>query len=482
MKKFVVAIIMLLLVLALGSAMSLAARKVPKPKRITAFLDTVLTIQGGQVQFCKEYKKQTGIELKIIKPVHNQYYEKLRLAFISGDIPDVVEISEASYVQYSNERAFVDLSKYVMKSPLLRKIVKSLSPYRIKGELYGIPVGTTNGPVTYIRKDWLQKVGLKPPTTWKEYYRVLKAFTYDDPDGNGKNDTYGLTQGSTTDGSICLADNSYRDFYQNASPSIIFKNGKWVDGMSQKQFKPALMRLRQVYLEKLIDPEIFTNKSSTCREKFQSGKAGIFPYWAGMWRVRLEDELQKNLGPKAQIIPIAPLKGSYNLGRIQAVNAITVKAKNPEGIFKYFLEYANDGGKGQMLFVHGVENVHWKKEGAKTIALPSLDNPNILVQKAFRAPAEILVNWANGKDPIAYDGRISKSLQIFQANYKSDRLPVFTKSRERIEDRLINAKNDVLVKAMFGSKTVDQALADYQKKYRELNVDQVLREMNAQSK
>jgi putative aldouronate transport system substrate-binding protein len=482
MKKYGVGIIALLLIITSSSTVSLAARQVPKPKVIRAFLDTVLTVQAGQAQFCTEYKKQTGIELRITQPVHNQYYQKLRLAFASGDIPDVVEIAESNYVQYAKERAFVDLSKYVNKSRTLRKVTKSLAPYRIKGKLYGIPVGVVNGPVTYIRKDWLQKLGLKVPATWTEYYNVMKAFTNNDPDGNGKKDTYGVTQGATPDGGICLADNSYRDFYLNASPAIIFKNGKWIDGMQQKEFKPALERLRKVYQEKLIDPEIFTNKSSTCREKFQSGKVGIFAYWAGMWQVRLEDDMQKNLGKKAQIIPIAPLKGSYCLGRTQAVNTITAKAKNPEGIFKYFLEYANDGAKGQMLFAHGVENVHWKKAGNKAIALPSLDNPQIPVQKAFRAPAEILVPWAAGADPIPNDKRVAGSLRVFKSKYKADRLPCFTESRSRIEDALNNAKNDVLVKAMTGGKTVNQALADYKKKCGELKLDQVLRDMNAQSK
>ncbi len=43
-----------------------------------------------------------------------------------------------------------------------------------------------------IRKDWLDKLGLKMPTTIDELFVVAKAFTEKDPDGNGKNDTYGL--------------------------------------------------------------------------------------------------------------------------------------------------------------------------------------------------------------------------------------------------------------------------------------------------
>jgi putative aldouronate transport system substrate-binding protein len=480
MKKSTIGLITVALALTVGSTVSLAARQVPKPKQITAFLDTtMLTVETGQKQFCEEYKKQTGIELKIIQPVHNQYYDKLRLAFASGDIPDVVEIAEASYVQYAQEGAFIDLSKYVKASAPLRKVAKTFDSVRMKGKLYGIPNEAANGPITYLRKDWMQNLGLKTPTTWKEFYEVMKAFTHNDPDKNGKNDTYAVTApGPSGDTPLALADNYYRDFYQDASPTFIFRRGKWIDGFSQPAMKRALTRLRQVYQEKLIDPEIFTNKTSTCREKFQSGKAGIFAYWAGTWQSRLEDLLQKNLGKTATIMPIPPLKGSHNLARVPAVNAITVKAKNPEGIFKYYIEYSHDGNKGQMLFAHGVENVHWKKDGSKCVALPSLNNPTTLNQKAYHTPALVIVPWVSGKDPIDLDPRTEESASMFKKTCWYDTIQVFTDSRRRIEEQLINAKSDCLVKVMTGNKTVEQGWADYKKKYQELKVDQVLKDIN----
>ncbi|MGD8400112.1 MAG: extracellular solute-binding protein, partial [Bacillota bacterium] len=313
MKKWILQIGVLLMMLAVYNFSGFAAGQVPKPKQIVAFLDTtMLTPEKGQAQFCEEYERQTGIKLKIIQPVHNQYYDKLRLAFAAGDFPDVVEISENHYVQYVNEGAFVELSKYIKKSPSLSKMAKSFNVARLKGKLYGIPTEASNGPITYIRRDWLANLGLKAPTTWKEYYQVMQAFTKNDPDQNGKDDTYGATgQGQSSIGRLTFDDNHYRDYFQNASPQFIVRRGKWVDGFMERRMRAALLRLRRVYQEKLIDPEIFTNKSSTCREKFQSGKAGIYPYWAGMWQVKLEENLQKNFGKGATIMPIAPLKGSY---------------------------------------------------------------------------------------------------------------------------------------------------------------------------
>ena len=42
----------------------------------------------------------------------------------------------------------------------------------------------------YIRQDWLDNLGLEIPTTFDELLEVIRAFTEDDPDGNGENDTY----------------------------------------------------------------------------------------------------------------------------------------------------------------------------------------------------------------------------------------------------------------------------------------------------
>ncbi|HYH02630.1 MAG TPA: extracellular solute-binding protein [Bacillota bacterium] len=473
----------IILVLGTLSTVGMAAKKVPKPKQIVAFMDdTMRTPAQGQAQICEEYKKMTGIELKIIQPVHNQYYEKLRLAFAAGDIPDVVEISESNYVQFANEGALVDLGKYIRTSSL-KKVARVLEGAKVNGKIYGIPREAPNGPITYIRQDWLNNLGLKVPTTWAEYYNVMKAFTQKDPDKNGKNDTFGVTApGPSGDVPITLADNYYRDFYQNASPTFILRRGKWIDGFSQKEMKPALERLRKVYQEKLIDPEIFTNKTSTCREKFTSGKAGMFAYWAGMFNVRLETDLQKNLGPAAKITPIPSLKGSHYLARVPSVNAITTKAKNPEGIFKYFIEFSHDGNKGQMLFTHGVEGVHWSVKDGKKVQLPSLDNPALPNPKSYNDPALQIVPWVNGKAPIELDERIENSRKLFAGKYTNDVFQVFTDSRRRIEDPLNNAKNEALVKSITGSKTVDQALADYRKRYMELKVDHVLEDINALTK
>jgi len=475
-KKLVKLLALILAVIILASV-SLAAKEVPKPKKIVAFLDTISIKESGQDEFIKEYKKFTGIELEIIQPVHNQYYEKLRLAFAAGEIPDVVEVSEANYVNYANEGAFVDLEPYIKKSEICKKIdPKNFESVRVGGKIYGYPKEIGDGPVTYIRSDWLNNLGMKPPTTWDEYYKLLRAFTFNDPDKNGKNDTYGMTApGPTGDNVISFANNYYRDIYQDANPEFEKVNGKWIDGFSQPQMKPALERFRKVYQEKLIDPEIFTNKTSTCREKFHSGKAGIFTYWYGLWMTKLERDIQKNFGPTAKIISIPAIKGSYYQARVPGVLGITVNCKNPEGVFKYFLDYSHDGGQGQMLFVHGVEGVHWVKKDGVYTKLPLLFNPAALYTKNYYNAEMVMTPW---NDPFKMDERIINSKNDFVKSYRQASLAPMPPSRMKVDQELFNLKNEILGKILLAEITVDEGLARYKKESEALGIKKILADMN----
>ena len=49
------------------------------------------------------------------------------------------------------------------------------------------------GKISGYRADWLNKVGKEVPTTLDEMHDVLYSFVHDDPDGNGKDDTFGYS-------------------------------------------------------------------------------------------------------------------------------------------------------------------------------------------------------------------------------------------------------------------------------------------------
>ncbi len=46
--------------------------------------------------------------------------------------------------------------------------------------------------VMWVRTDWIQALHISTPTSWEDAPNALKAFTTEGPDGNGKQDTFGV--------------------------------------------------------------------------------------------------------------------------------------------------------------------------------------------------------------------------------------------------------------------------------------------------
>ena len=134
----------------------------------------------------------------------SDFDEKMNLCIGSGAIPDLMNVNAAQYRallkydmiqpldQYFDDYASDTLKGYVESGG--EELKKCIS--NDKGEMMAIPApNITAGGINemWIRQDWLDNLGLEAPTTIDEFEEVIRAFTEDDPDGNGEKDTYGFT-------------------------------------------------------------------------------------------------------------------------------------------------------------------------------------------------------------------------------------------------------------------------------------------------
>lgn len=446
-------------------------KEVEKPNKITALLDIIVNLEKGQEYFVEEYEKMTGIELEILQPPHNQYEDKLRLSFTSGDIPDVVELYSKNYGEFATEGAFAAIDSYIEKSEPMQTIdQRYLEALRMNdGHIYAVPLNQGGGTVTYIRQDWLDNLGLEVPTNWEEFNNVMHAFTFNDPDQNGKDDTVGYTApGVKTDMYL-------RDFLQDGTPDFILRDGKWVDGYSEPAYAEALARLRKAYEDKVIDQEIFTNKTSTCREKYFASKVGIFQYWSGGWGRTMDQDTKISSGDHAEVIPMPAIEETYYRNRVAPVHAVTSAAENPEGVFKWFVEFMHDGADGQMLFTHGVEGVHYNMEQGKLVKLPDLVDSKKTFSKAYIHPELQLTPW---EDPYELDERILTSREIHINSMVQDTLvpttPTYAKRGADIE----KLKEELTAKTIIGEITVEEAMSQYKQESEALEINKIIEEFN----
>ena len=313
MKKLLAIVLTLALCMGLV-VLPASAEEVAKPEKITIFVDgTVFTESNAQDKFIERWEELSGIELEIIQPDHDAYYDVLQQQIASGEWPDVMILSSTYYAAYASEGVLWDMTDAWENSATKNSgrftgddVIEGL---KIGGRLYGFADARGGGCVTYVKKAWLDAVGMEAPTTWDEYAAMCDAFVNQDPDGDGAKDTYALTAAGFI-GVEAPFVNYLPEFYQDAYPSF-YQNeeGVWVDGFTEPAMEAALARLAEGYSKGWIDPTTLTNGTNDCRNKFYDDTTGIFTYWSGTWATNLKNNLVNN-GHDGELIALAPLEGA----------------------------------------------------------------------------------------------------------------------------------------------------------------------------
>jgi putative aldouronate transport system substrate-binding protein len=240
-------------------------------------LDRAAPSPDGEVH--KAIEKFVGKKLDITWVPNSNYGDRTSVTLASDDVPEVMVVQGKipAFVQSAQAGAFWDLTDHLGKYPNLtaenKQVLRNSS---INGRNYGI--FRSRDPMraaVIVRKDWLAKVGLPMPETVDDLYRLATAFTKNDPDGNGKADTYGLIIPK------------WPGVYATASPYDVIETwfgapngwgeraGKLVPGFDTPEFLAANRFVKKLVDEKLINPDFATMDSGKWNDPFFTGKGGI---------------------------------------------------------------------------------------------------------------------------------------------------------------------------------------------------------------
>lgn len=172
--------------------------------------------------------------------------------------------------------AFVDLNQYIWdaeKYPNLSQLDKNVAAsLTVDGKLIAIPRTRDIGRygMSY-RKDWAEKVGItEEPKTVDDVYNMMYKFTYEDPDGNGKDDTYGMEMTQYT-GPFDIIQTWFG--VGNGWAEV---DGKLIPVHMQKEYKTALDWLKKVYDEGLMPKDWAVRTTDTWSNGCKTGEAGIY--------------------------------------------------------------------------------------------------------------------------------------------------------------------------------------------------------------
>ncbi len=231
-------------------------------------------------QVIAKYEEYTGTHVDWQWESNDTYGDKIGLTLMDkNNMPMVLTASgnlTANVVDAAKKGAFWDLAPYLEDSasyPNLSQANKNvLKALTVDGKIIGIYRAREIGRYGFsYRTDWAEAVGITDaPKTLEEVYNMLYKFTYEDPDGNGKDDTYGMEMTKYT-GPIDIIQTWF-----GAGNEWVEQDGKLVPVHQTAEYKEALKWLKKIYDEGLVRKDWATVDSGTWSEGCKKGEAGVF--------------------------------------------------------------------------------------------------------------------------------------------------------------------------------------------------------------
>lgn len=322
---------------------------------------TVATVRWSEwgtdyTNFPNQLAKESGINVKWDTYLNADWTDKKSTLMAGGDLPDAF-LGSATFTDQEiaqNQSNFIPLEKYVEKDmPNLKKALDRNPALKAMitnpdGHIWSLPKEAPMRPVIanqlFINKTWLDKLGLKMPTTYDEFVKVLEAFKTKDPNGNGKADEVPYSTGNFDPtfsyilpfGNLRGADNSNEMGLLDNKPVYLRATDK---------FKKGIEAMHEAYKKGIIDSQLYTLDPTQAQAKLMAKTeiVGVSMGWTA----------DATFGTNAKdYVPLPALKGPdgkqyvmsdpdhFNQGRNEFM--VTTKAKNVSALMKWADKFYSD--------------------------------------------------------------------------------------------------------------------------------------------
>lgn len=232
----------------------------------------------------------------------SQYDTNVSMAISMGSLPDIMVVSSQDEVEQLVGAGLIeDLTESYNNciSDRIRKMYESYGDslkdmVTYDGKIMALPeTNITDGPnLVWLRKDWMDKLGLSEPHTIDDVVNIVKHFISEDPGNNGedaagKPNTVGLAVDTDVTGecgysSEFLLDIIFACFGAYPKQWIMNDDGEIVYGSVTDEAKEALSYINSLYNQGVIDNDFLLRTSTNICELIENGLCGSFfgPWWA----------------------------------------------------------------------------------------------------------------------------------------------------------------------------------------------------------
>jgi multiple sugar transport system substrate-binding protein len=232
--------------------------------------------------------------------VHQQLVQSLSRGDGSLDVftQDVIWIAEFAEAGWS-----LPLDSYVDSAALVDYFPSVIQACTYKGRLSAIPWFVECG-MLYYRKDLLQEVGLRVPTTWDELASAATTLIK-----GGKVQSGFLWQGKQAEVLVC----DLVEFVGSAGGSILGSDGKTV-GIADPLAVNAVQFMYDAMDTRRISPkDLLSWSEEPSRVPFTAGQAAFLRNWSYVWPI-VQDESQSQVVDRVGVAPLPAFPGGKSTG------------------------------------------------------------------------------------------------------------------------------------------------------------------------
>ena len=246
--------------------------------------------------YTRYLKEMLNVQNKDTFEAYEDYDEVVAMTIATKEIPDIMVVSTLEDVQQLVKEDMIEDLTDSYNNCASERIKDIYASYgesffdnvTFDGKMMAIPeTNIDDGPtMLWLRKDWLDALGLEEPKTMDDVEHIVAEFMEKDPGNNGKGETTGLMCDTNL-----VGESGYSYEYQldvlfagyGAYPrQWLVENGNITYGSVKPEVKRALAKLQQLYADGILDKQFLVRTTTNMIELIEDGKCGAFfgPWWA----------------------------------------------------------------------------------------------------------------------------------------------------------------------------------------------------------
>ena len=285
------------------------------------------------------FKQDTGINLEIVHLPTGDWTKMIMPLYAAGTNADISQMPN-QITPFIIQEFLAPLDSYIESSPEWMRLKKDapgmFTAGAFMGQTYALSSKAGQSMVCWMRKDWLDKLGLDVPASMDEMISTLEAF-------KTLEDVRGKSVIPLVMTSHIWNHDAFAAYYGVFNQVVKVGDSPYTEYYLTPEFKEYIDMMKQLYKKGLLDKETPTNRNGAVRQKFREGYAGALVMWENSY-AGLISGLRSNGFEDAEIIAVPPFEGPngvFGLSSSVAPTriAISASAKNPEMAFNSFLSW-----------------------------------------------------------------------------------------------------------------------------------------------